>query len=148
MDQAQGPSTGQSPSGQRPTPSDDSTPVPSTTPSDDSTTRSSIPIKTPRKSGKNPYCLYLKSIYNKLLKPVNAVSTIGGTTLSADDVRHMQLDRMILKLTEREVDKFTTLLRCFDGIDEYDTVDKLCNFSRGNHVMVRGIPSDDELFKP
>jgi len=96
-----------------------------------------IPIVQSRTSGKNAFSLYLRDVNTKLCRMY--------IIKNKNELRQLTFDRVVLKLTTREATKFMTLLQCFASDPNFDTVDKITNFSREQYIKERCIVSDDNL---
>lgn len=95
------------------------------------------PITLSRKSGKNAFSKYLRDV-NTILCRMNIIT-------HHDEIYRLSLDRVILKLTTREETKFMELLRLFASNPEFDSIEKITNFSREQYIKQRGLVSDDML---
>jgi len=112
-----------------------------------------------RKTGRNQYSIHLRNINTilyrinkaKLCTPIIEHSVVSNSNMALKNARAAKrvmtsnFDRVVLKLTKREETKFTELLQCFASDTEFNSYEKIMQFSRSQYILDRGIVSDVDV---
>ncbi len=91
--------------------------------------------KPKRKSRKNPYTKALRKMNKQIIVQHN----------DEDAVKDIKYKRLVIKLTPRELEKFSKLLKYISNDPYYDTREKILDFDAETHLARNNILTDEVM---